>query len=105
MRRKDTGRTRAMRESEIEKYFVACVKKLGGYAEKFSSPSRRSVPDRLVTFPRGRVSFVELKATGKKPTKAQERDHKRRRKMGFRVFVVDNNEDAYILAEVLAGNG
>jgi Holliday junction resolvase len=81
-----------MREKEVEAHLVRRVKKMGGEAEKFTSPGRRSVPDRLVTLPGGRVCFVECKATGKSPTDAQERDHERRRKRGFVVFVVDSKE-------------
>jgi hypothetical protein len=81
-----------MREKEVESYLIRRVKKLGGVAEKFTSPGRRSVPDRLVTFPGGRVCFVEVKATGCKVTDNQARDHERRRKMGFVVFVVDSKE-------------
>lgn len=87
-----------MRESEIEKYFCEQVKAIGGMAEKFKSPGRRSVPDRLVSMPATRacrgahVIFVELKAPGRKPTSAQQRDHQRRRAMGFRVDVLDSGE-------------
>jgi hypothetical protein len=95
-----------MRESQIEAYLVAEVAKRGGVAEKFTSPSRRSVPDRLVQWPalpiRGfdvaQCHFVECKATGEVPTVPQVRDHRRRRAMGFRVFVVDSYEsvDKYL---------
>ena len=40
-----------MLEKDIEAAFVKRVKSLGGTAEKFTSPNRRSVPDRLVTLP------------------------------------------------------
>ena len=52
---------------------------------------RRSVPDRLITFG-GRVLFAELKATGKKPTEAQVRDHERRRAAGAEVVWLDSTE-------------
>tara|TARA_R110000744_G_scaffold98417_5_gene190162 strand:+ start:176 stop:445 length:270 start_codon:yes stop_codon:yes gene_type:complete len=81
-------------EKDIEAALVKRVKALGGTAEKFTSPNRRSVPDRLVTLPNGVIVFVELKATGKKPTEAQARDHNRRRAMGCRVLVIDNMRDA-----------
>jgi hypothetical protein len=42
--------------------------------------------------PFGVAIFVELKAPGKKPTPAQQRDHERRRAMGFRVEVLDSIE-------------
>ena len=47
------------RESIIEKHLVAEVKKAGGRAYKFVSPGRRSVPDRIVLLPGGRLVFVE----------------------------------------------
>jgi hypothetical protein len=56
------------------------------------------VPDRLILCPipechRAIVAkyvwFVEAKAPGKKPRVEQVREHKRLRKMGFRVEVVD----------------
>lgn len=81
-------------EKEIERAFNKRIKELGGTSEKFTSPGRRSVPDRLVTMPGGDMFFVELKAEGKKPTEAQERDHARRRSMGCDVYVIDNMGDA-----------
>ena len=78
-----------MLEKTIEKALVNKVKALGGMAEKFTSPNRRSVPDRIVTLPGGRIIWVELKAPGKKPTEAQSRDHERRRALGCDVRVID----------------
>ena len=83
-----------MLEKDIERAFNKRIKELGGTAEKFTSPGRRSVPDRLVTLPGGDIFFVELKAPGKKPTEAQLRDHDRRRALGCDVYVIDNMEDA-----------
>ena len=84
-----------MLERDIEKAFVDHVKSLGGIAEKFTSPARRSVPDRLVTLPGNRIIFVELKASGKDATEAQERDHKRRRALGCDVRVINSLEQVY----------
>ena len=81
-----------MLERDIEKTLVKRVKELGGIAEKFVSVNKRSVPDRLVTLPGGRIIFVELKASGKKPTPKQELDHARRRALGCDVRVIDNLE-------------
>ena len=83
-----------MLEREVENTLVKRVKELGGTCEKFTSPGRRSVPDRLVTLPGGKIVFVELKAPGKKPTEKQLRDHQRRRDLGCDVRVIDNKEDA-----------
>lgn len=81
-------------ERDVEAALVRRVKALGGMCEKFTSPGRRSVPDRLVTMPDGRIVFVELKAPGKKPTENQLRDHARRRALGCEVVVIDNKDDA-----------
>jgi hypothetical protein len=83
-----------MIERDVEQALVRRVKTLGGMCEKFTSPGRRSVPDRLVTLPDGRIVFVELKAPGKKPTENQLRDHERRRALGCDVRVIDTVEDA-----------
>lgn len=78
-----------MLERDIEAYLVKRCKEIGALCDKFTSPQRRSVPDRLITFG-GRVLFVELKATGKKPTEAQVRDHERRRAAGAEVVWLDS---------------
>lgn len=81
-------------EKDVEAALVRRVKALGGLCEKFTSPGRRSVPDRIVTMPNGQIIFVELKAPKKKPTDAQLKDHERRRALGCDVRVIDNKEDA-----------
>jgi hypothetical protein len=84
-----------MRESTIEKAFKKRVEKdLGGLCEKFLSPGKNSVPDRIVTLPGNRIFFAEIKAPGKKPSKKQERDHAIRRALGCIVFVIDSMEKA-----------
>lgn len=79
-----------MLESKIEAALVRKVKALGGMAEKFTSPGKRSVPDRLITLPGPIMIFVELKAPGKVPTEKQQRDHQRRRAYGCDVRVIDS---------------
>lgn len=81
-----------MRESYIERKLCERIKALGGLCEKFTSPGRRSVPDRLITLPNGDISFAEVKAPGEKPTILQKRDHARRRNLGCRVFIIDSLE-------------
>lgn len=81
-------------EKDVEQALVRRVKVLGGLCEKFTSPGRRSVPDRIVTMPGGRIIFIELKRPGAKPTEAQKKDHDRRRALGCDVRVIDNMEDA-----------
>ncbi|HAB4051080.1 TPA_asm: VRR-NUC domain-containing protein [Salmonella enterica subsp. diarizonae] len=76
------------RENLIEKHLVAEVKKAGGEAYKFISPGHRSVPDRIVLLPGGRIVFVECKAPGKPPRADQLREHERLRALGFTVVVL-----------------
>lgn len=87
-----------MLEKEIERALCQRVKFLGGLCEKFVSPGKRSVPDRVVTLPGGQIVFIEVKAPGKKPTPLQERDHETRRRLGCRVVVIDNLEAANAFA-------
>lgn len=81
-------------EKTVEAALVRRVKDLGGMCEKFVSPGRRSVPDRIATLPGNRIVFVEVKAPGKKPTPLQERDHERRRQLGCEVVIISSIEDA-----------
>lgn len=81
-----------MLESRIESALCRKVKALGGMCEKFTSPGRRSVPDRLITLPGNRIIFVEAKAPGKEATELQQRDHERRRALGCDVRVIDSLE-------------
>ena len=60
-----------MKESTIENYLVLRCKALGVLCYKFVSPSHRGVPDRVLIFPHGLVTFIELKAPGKSPTALQ----------------------------------
>jgi hypothetical protein len=81
-----------MLEKTIEAALGKRVKSLNGKYEKFTSPSRRSVPDRLITLAKGRIIFVECKATGEVATDAQARDHNRRRLLGCDVRVISTLE-------------
>ena len=58
-------------EAKIEAAFVRYAKSKRCLCYKFTSPSRRSAPDRIVVTPSGVTGYLELKAPGKKPSKAQ----------------------------------
>ncbi len=101
-------------ERDVEAEHVAHVKELGGVSLKFTSPGRRSVPDRIDLYGvegmceyleslgvylsrttceaalAQAVAFTECKAPGKKPTTAQLKEHERLRALGFTVNIVDN---------------
>ena len=86
-----------MLEKVIEKYLVEQVKKRGGICEKFTSPGRRSVPDRIITMAGGQIVFVEVKSSTGKVTEGQALDHAMRRKLGCHVCVVNSKEDVDLL--------
>ena len=81
-----------MREKTIEQKFRAAVKAAGGLALKFASPGFDGVPDRLALLPGGRMAFVEVKAPGKKPRPLQLARHRQLRQLGFKVYVLDDEE-------------
>ena len=78
-----------MREKNIETYLVNQCCKRGWLCEKFVSPGKAGVPDRLICCPGGFACFAEVKAPGERPRKLQIIDHQERRALGFEVFVPD----------------
>lgn len=80
-----------MRESTIEKYLVAQIKKIGGRALKMSPTYDNGVPDRIVLY-KGLAVFVELKASGKRPRALQVAFSKELAANGFDVRVIDSKE-------------
>ena len=81
-----------MREKIMEQKLAAAVRRAGGLAIKFVSPGMAGVPDRLLLFPGGRMVFAEVKAPGEKPRPLQVHRMEQLRKLGFRVYVVDDVE-------------
>ena len=79
-----------MSEKEIEHKLVVMVKSAGGIAPKFVSPGFAGMPDRLILLPDGHMAFAELKAPGKKPRPLQLSRHRLLRKLGYRVYVIDD---------------
>lgn len=78
-------------EKDIEKKVCDHAKALGILVYKFTSPSRRSVPDRLFILPDGKgVFFIEFKRKGGQPTEAQKVEIEKIRKQGISVYVVDS---------------
>ena len=92
-----------MLEKQIESHGRIYAKQHNQTEYKFNSMNRTAVPDRLKLAPIPEehrvivaryIRFVEYKQTGKKPTAAQAREHKRLRDLGFTVEVVDSVEGA-----------
>lgn len=80
-------------EKVLEKKLVSEVwNNLNAVALKFTSTSETGYPDRLCLTQGGGCFWVELKTTGKKPTKLQQHRHQQLRAIGHRVYVVDSSE-------------
>ena len=90
-----------MYERTIEQKLAARARAMGGIAPKFTSPGFDGMPDRPVLLPGGRMGFVELKAPGKKPRALQLARHRLLRRLGFKVFVIDEiNQIDSVLEEI-----
>ena len=92
-----------MREKQIEQKLVKATKNMGGIAPKFVSPGFDGMPDRIVLLPGGRIGFVEVKAPGEKPRPLQLSRHGLLRRLGFKVYVLDDEQQiGGILDEIRA---
>lgn len=81
-----------MLEKTIEHKLAVTVKKHGGIAVKFVSPNYDGMPYRLVLLPDGVCAFVEVKAPNKKTRPLQKARHKMLKRLGFKVYVLDDAE-------------
>ena len=81
-----------MREKQIERKLTDDVKGMGGIAPKFVSPGYDGMPDRIVLLPGGHIGFVEVKAPGEKPRALQLARHEMLRRLGFKVYVLDDEQ-------------
>lgn len=82
---------RTVMETEVEQYLIEQVEAHGGMCEKFTSPGKKGVPDRIVTLPAygfARIHFIETKAPLGECESWQTRDHARRKALGCAVFVI-----------------
>jgi len=84
-----------MRESVIEKYLCAEIKRIGGIAVKLTQPV--GIPDRLVLINADAV-FVELKTSRGRLSLLQLFWQKKLKKMGFQHYVIRSKAgvDAFI---------
>lgn len=79
-------------EKVLEKKLSEAIKKAGGLSIKLISIHFIGLPDRLCLLPKGRLFFIEMKTTGKKPTKIQTVIHGKLAALGFPVLVIDTSE-------------
>lgn len=87
-------------EKDIEKAVCTYARSLGMLCYKFTSPSRRSVPDRMFITKSGVVFFIEFKRLGCKPTPAQDVEIAKIMATGVHVYVVDNVAGGKALVDV-----
>jgi len=82
-----------MIESEklLERKLRQKIDQLGGWSIKLLSSHITGLPDRLCLLPGGRVIFVEVKTTRKKPKKIQLKVHEKLRGLGFQVEIIDTS--------------
>ena len=88
-------------EKTLEARLVREIEARGGMALKYTSQFHRGIPDRICLLLGGLSIFVELKSTGKKPTKLQEHAMKRLDEMGHPTCVVDRTEKLEELLQIL----
>ena len=81
-----------MRERDVERKLINVVKAAGGICPKWVAPGFAGIPDRIVLMPGGKIAFVEVKAPGEKARPLQLSRHELLRRLGFKVFVLDNVE-------------
>jgi hypothetical protein len=55
------------------------------------------MPDRLVLLPGGKMAFVEVKAYGIKPRPLQIKRHETLRRLGFKVYVLDEQRQIGVI--------
>ncbi|SCZ80446.1 VRR-NUC domain-containing protein [Acidaminobacter hydrogenoformans] len=93
-----------MREKTLECKLVRAVKMVGGICPKFVSPGAAGMPDRILLLPGGHMAFVEVKAPGEKPRPLQLARHKLLRGLGFKVHVLDDEQQITKILDEIEGD-
>lgn len=79
-----------MKEKQIEQKLVSTARNMGGVALKLVCPGFAGMPDRIVLLQNGHIGFVEVKAPGEKPRPLQLTRHGLLQRLGFKVYVLDD---------------
>jgi len=90
-----------MLEKDIELRVCRYAQTFGVLTRKYTSPSHRSVPDRLFLFPTGLAVFIEFKRAGGSLTKGQAREFKKLTDLNHYVYMVDNVQAGKVLVDKL----
>lgn len=86
-------------EKKIEQKLKKIIDDAGGMCIKFPASFLNGFPDRICLLPGGKIFFVELKSKGKTPEPLQLAIHRQIRKLGFKVFVIDSEEQLLTLLD------
>ena len=92
-----------MLEKALERKLANAIKAAGGIAPKLVCPGFDGMPDRFVLLPKGKVAFVEVKRHGEKPSPLQEARHGLTRRLGFKVYVLDDEKQIQEIVHKLVG--
>ena len=82
-----------MKERTIDDHVASHAKRRGVWAIKMTGISIVGFPDWILLAPAGRIAFAEDKRPGRKPEALQRYVHRRLRRLGFLVAVLDLPED------------
>ena len=93
-----------MREKIIEQKLATAAKNMGGICPKFVSPGFDGMPDRIVLLPGGHIGFVEVKAPGEKPRPLQLARHGLLQRLGFKVYVLDDERQIERIVMEIGGD-
>lgn len=92
-----------MLEKYIEQTLVKEIRVLKGLCLKLSCPAFAGMPDRLILLSKGRIAFVEVKRKGEEPRPLQISRHRLLRKLGFKIFVLDDKKQIKEIIEEITG--
>lgn len=92
------------RETRVEKHLSNRVKRLGGFAPKWTSPGTAGVPDRLVLIPGREPLAVEVKTQDGELAPVQRRMHSKLRDAGLTVTTVYGFNGVDDLLDSIAGD-
>ena len=84
-------------EKKIEQKLKKIIDDAGGMCVKFPASFLNGFPDRICLLPQGKIFFVELKSKGKTPEPLQLAIHRKLQRIGFKVLVIDSEEQLYNL--------
>lgn len=92
---------RIREKGRVERPVVEHARRLGVFVTKMELPHYRGMPDDVFWFHGGRPVLVEFKAPGCEPEPLQQHHIDMLRRLGYRVFVVDDAVEGKTLMDKL----